>query len=62
QVEERDISIAELFSASEVFLTSTSKKILPVLKINDSNIGNGRPGPVTTALYRQFIALERNVI
>ncbi|MBK8141239.1 MAG: aminotransferase class IV family protein [Chitinophagaceae bacterium] len=62
QVEERDISIAELFSASEVFLTSTSKKILPVLTIDNTIIGNGRPGPVTTALYRQFIALERNVI
>jgi branched-chain amino acid aminotransferase len=57
-VEERDIPVEELLHASEVFLTATTKKIIPVLKINDHPVGNGRPGPVTKKLFEKFIKLE----
>jgi D-alanine transaminase/branched-chain amino acid aminotransferase len=60
-VEERDISVDELMNASEVFLTSTSKKIMPVLKIDNKNIGDGKPGTVTSMLYHKFLELERSV-
>lgn len=61
-VEERDITVDELMNAAEVFLTATTKKIIPVLKINDIIISNGKPGPVTTQLYHQFLALEQSII
>ncbi|RTL57411.1 MAG: amino acid aminotransferase [Sphingobacteriales bacterium] len=61
-VEERDITVDELMSAAEVFLTATTKKIIPVLKINDTIISSGKPGPVTTKLYEQFLALEQSLI
>jgi branched-chain amino acid aminotransferase len=57
-VVERDIPLEELLHASEVFLTATTKKIIPVVKINDHIVGNGRPGPVTAKLYEKFIKLE----
>ena len=60
-VEERDIPLEELQNASEVFLTATSKRIIPVLKINDQPVGNARPGPVTTQLYEKFLNLETAV-
>ncbi len=58
-VEERDIPVEELQQASEIFLTATTKKILPVVKLNERIVGNGRPGPVTTRLYELFLAKEK---
>jgi branched-subunit amino acid aminotransferase/4-amino-4-deoxychorismate lyase len=59
-VEERDIPVEELMNASEVFLTSTSKRILPIIKINNKTVGSGKPGVVTTMLYNKFLELERS--
>lgn len=60
-VEERDISVDELLNAPEVFLTSTTKRILPILKIDNKLIGDGNPGAITTMLYHEFLALEKSV-
>ncbi|MDZ5472985.1 D-amino-acid transaminase [Bacillus sp. 31A1R] len=43
-----------LLSADEVFVTSTTSEIMPIVKIDDNSIGNGVPGPVTKRLYEQF--------
>lgn len=59
-VEERDITIDELRSASQVFLTATTKKVLPVLKINDHTVGNGKAGEITRKLYDRFLQLENS--
>ena len=58
-VEERNISADELLQASEVFLTATTRKIVPLLKINGQPIGNAKPGPVTTKLFERFLELEK---
>ena len=58
-VEERNITTDEILQASEVFLTATTRKILPILKINDQVIGNAKPGPVTTNLFERFLELEK---
>lgn len=59
-VEERSISVEELLNASEVFLTATTKKIIPIVKINGQPIANAKPGPVTTKLFEKFLALEKS--
>jgi len=59
-VEERDVTMDELLNASEVFLTSTTKKILPVFNIDSHMIGHGKPGLVTRELYRQLGILQTN--
>lgn len=61
-VEERDLHLDELKHSSELFLTSTTRRIMPVLKINDQTIGNGAPGSITTALYHRFLELEKQAI
>lgn len=61
-VEERDVTLDELMNASEVFLTATTKRILPVLKINDRSVGNGKVGAITTELYNKFLQLENSII
>ena len=41
---QRDLTVADCLAASEIFLTSTSPCMLPVLKINGQPIGSGAPG------------------
>jgi D-alanine transaminase len=56
---EKPFAKDELFSASEAFITSTTKHILPVTMVDGKNIGDGKVGPVTTKLvelYKQYIA------
>lgn len=57
-VEERNIPVDELSTASEIFLTATTKKILPVIKVNNKIIGDGKPGVVTRKLFQKFLELE----
>ncbi len=45
-----DISLTELMAADEVFITGTSKVVVPVVSIDDAAIGNGRPGTNTRRL------------
>jgi branched-chain amino acid aminotransferase len=51
----------DLASMEECFVTSASRGILPVIAIDDSVIGTGRPGPVTAKLRQgleERIAVE----
>lgn len=47
QVEEREISLEELYNAREVFITSSTKNILPVNKIDGKLINSGKKGELT---------------
>jgi D-alanine transaminase len=49
-LEFRAITRAEVETADEILLTSATKEILPVLKIDGKPVGAGKPGPVFTAL------------
>jgi D-alanine transaminase/branched-chain amino acid aminotransferase len=59
-VEERNITIDELMNAKEVFSTATTRKILPVIKIDNRLMSEGKPGTITTTLYQKFLALEQS--
>ena len=48
---------AEVASLDEAFLTSVSRGVLPVTRIDELSVGSGRPGPVTRDLMRGFHAL-----
>jgi D-alanine transaminase len=53
-LEERAFSVAEARAAQEAFVTSASQTVLPVVKIDGVPLGDGKPGPVATALRREF--------
>lgn len=59
-VEERDITVEELINAPEVFLTATTKRIIPIVKIDERIVGNGKPGTITSTLYQKFMELEKS--
>ncbi len=44
----------EVFNADELFLTGTAAEIIPVVKVDSRNIGNGRPGKITLQLLKEF--------
>jgi branched-chain amino acid aminotransferase len=44
----------DLASADEAFLTSTTREIVPIVRIDDLTIATGRPGPITKALMAEF--------
>ncbi len=49
----------ELFEAEECFLTGTAAEIIPVIKIGDNMIGNGKPGELTRTLLSDFKELTK---
>jgi branched-chain amino acid aminotransferase len=51
------VSLDDLPSVVEAFITSVSRGILPVVRIDGLAIGDGRPGPVTRDLIGRFQAL-----
>ncbi|TAD92124.1 MAG: amino acid aminotransferase [Bacteroidetes bacterium] len=57
-VVERPIALDELLKAEEVFITSTTKRLLPVATIDRCTIGTGKAGPLTTRLFADFVDLE----
>lgn len=55
-VEDAVLLDEDLFAADEVFLTSTTREIVPIVRVDDRVIANGVPGPLTRRLlqvYRQ---------
>jgi branched-chain amino acid aminotransferase len=54
--EERTLHDAELFEADEAFLTSSTREIVPIVRVDGRGIGTGRPGPVTARLREAFRA------
>jgi D-alanine transaminase len=53
-VEERPFALQEAYDAREAFVTAASQIVLPVVSLDGHPIGNGEPGPVATALRREF--------
>jgi branched-chain amino acid aminotransferase len=55
-IEMRDLPLAELLTADEVFITSSNKQIMPIVQIDDHRIGRGLPGAHTGRLMEMFNA------
>jgi D-alanine transaminase len=53
-VEERGFQLEEAYDAREAFETSATQVVMPVVSIDGHMIGDGKPGPVATALRREF--------
>lgn len=59
--EERDLTPYDLYTADEVFLTSTVVGVLPVLELDGRRIGAGAAGPAALrlqALYEELVVAE----
>ena len=63
EVVTKNITLQDAQSASEAFITSATAFVMPVVKINASQIGDGKPGKFVTALREEYIkqALESSI-
>jgi branched-chain amino acid aminotransferase len=46
----------EIEKAEEMFLTSTTREIVPIVRVNGKTVGNGQPGSVTLKLLQAYRA------
>ena len=58
-VHEDPLSRRDVYVADECFLTGTAAEVVPVVRVDDRVIGDGKPGPVTRDLMRRFRELTR---
>jgi len=58
-VEERSMTVHELMSADEAFLTGTAAEIGPLVEVNGQKIGDGEPGSVWRMLAAAFKKLRK---
>ena len=54
KMNERELTMDDLRHAKEAFISSTTKNILPVTRIDGRILSEGKPGPVTRALMEEF--------
>jgi D-alanine transaminase len=54
ELEERPFRIAEAQEAREAFVTAATQNVMPVVEIDGMKVGDGRPGPVASALRARF--------
>ena len=53
-VRERTLRLEEIRTADEIFITSTTREVLPVTTLDGRPVGTGAPGPITQALAEAF--------
>lgn len=59
--EEREINEQELFTADEIWISSSTKEVMPVLELNQQPVGNGQPGPVWKQIYLLYQEMKQQL-
>ena len=63
EVVEGFFDVSEIERADEMFLTSSTREVVPITRANGSTIGKGKPGPVTLRLLKAYrSAVEQLVL
>jgi len=52
---EKDLLIADVLEADEVFLTNVIMEVLPVIQVEKHTVGDGKVGPITTKIRERFL-------
>jgi branched-chain amino acid aminotransferase len=53
-VVERGLARDELYIADEIFITGTAAEVTPVREVDDRQVGEGKPGPVTVKVQAAY--------
>ena len=48
-------TVKDFQAADEVFITSSTREIYPVVQIDEARVGRGKVGPWTKKLYASFL-------
>jgi len=60
--EVRRIGVNEVFAADELLLTSSTKEVLPVTKLDGQPVGSGEPGPMFERMHALYQEFKREVM
>jgi len=61
-LEVREVAEAEVRAADEIWVTSSSKEVLPVVSLDAAPVGDGRPGPVFARMYQLYQEFKQKVM
>jgi branched-chain amino acid aminotransferase len=48
--------VSEIQKADEMFLTSSTREVVPIVRVDGNTVADGKPGPVTTRLLKAYRA------
>ncbi|SJZ81509.1 branched-chain-amino-acid transaminase [Selenihalanaerobacter shriftii] len=54
KVKEENLTRHDFYTADEAFATVTSVEIIPIVKMDNRLIGDGKPGPITREIFDNF--------
>ena len=57
---ETSLTRYDIYTADECFLTGTAAEVIPATKLDEREVGDGSPGPVTKNLIEAFTELTRS--
>jgi D-alanine transaminase len=60
--EVRDVLEAEARGADELWMTSSTKEVLPIVRLDGQPVGTGQPGPVFARMYAWYQAFKQTVM
>ena len=60
-VAEQEISESQLRQAEEIWVTSSTREIVPIIQLNNSPVGSGQPGPVWKTVARHYVNFKRRL-
>ncbi len=58
----RPITLEETLAAKEAFISSSTKGVLPIVRLDEHQIGNGKVGAMTNLLMQKFIDLQQEYL
>jgi len=61
-VEIRDVTESETRTADEIWVTSSSKEVLAIVKLDGRPVGDGRPGPVFQRMHQLYQEFKKTVM
>jgi D-alanine transaminase len=61
-LEVREVTAAEVRGADELWVTSSSKEVLPIVSLDGVPVGDGRPGPVFARMYQLYQDFKQKVM
>jgi D-alanine transaminase len=61
-LELREVGEAEVRSADEIWVSSSSKEVLPIVALDGRRVGAGRPGPVFARMYQLYQEFKLKVM
>lgn len=60
KVEERAFTVDEARNAKEAFVTGAGALVMPIVRLDGRDIGDGKPGPMAKALRKSYIRKARD--